>query len=137
MARHILVASNRSSLGELVKSALQSLEYNVELARDVSLALYLAHKNLPDIILADHQMMGGSGLDFLRELKADEELHVIPILFVSDTEYSAAAAKELQDLGVARVLNEVPSLDQLFLELMPYLSLNNHESRTRPPSSPE
>ncbi len=74
MSRHILIASKDKKIGELAKEAVQSLDYNVVVAADLSLALYLTNKNMPDLIVTDEDLIGGSGFDLLSELRSDEEL---------------------------------------------------------------
>lgn len=116
---------------------MQSLEYNVEIARDLSLALFLANKNFPDIIITELDMLGGDGLEFLKELSFDDELRTIPVLFLVDTDNSAPILSQAKELGATRVLPVPDSIDKLFLEMMPFLNLENNKNKTRPETTPE
>lgn len=134
MSRHILIASKDKKLGELAKQAVQSLEYNVVVASDLALALYLTNKNMPDLIVTDEDLIGGSGFDLLSELRLDEELGVIPILFI---ERNGKDGQKAIDLGARKVIANPHSLDEFFLELMPHLKLDEKSPKQRPEYSSE
>lgn len=134
MSRHILIASKDKRIGELVKEAVQSLDYNVVVAADLSLALYLTNKNMPDLIITDEELINGSGYDLLSELGTDEELGVIPILFIGR---NGKDEQKAMDLGAKKVIANPKSIDELFLELMPHLKLDEKAPKQRPEYSPE
>ncbi len=134
MSRHILIASKDKKLGELAKQAVQSLDYNVVVASDLSLALYLTNKNMPDLIVTDEDLIGGSGFDLLSELRSDEELGVIPILFIGK---NGKDGQKATDLGARKVIGSPHSLDEFFLELMPHLKLDEKSPKQRPEYSSE
>ena len=134
MSGHILIASKDKRLGELAKEAVQSLDYNVVLAADLSLALYLTNKNMPDLIVTDEELIGGTGLDLLSELRSDEELGVIPILYIGRNGNDGQRAREL---GAKKVISNPKTIDELFLELMPHLKLDEKAPKQRPEYSPE
>lgn len=50
----------------------------------MSLGLFLAQKNFPDLILCESNLLEGDGYALLETLKADEELGAIPVVFVVD-----------------------------------------------------
>ncbi|MBA3995198.1 MAG: hypothetical protein C0469_16895 [Cyanobacteria bacterium DS2.3.42] len=134
MSRHILIASKDKKIGELAKEAVQSLDYNVVVAADLSLALYLTNKNMPDLIVTDEDLIGGTGFDLLSELSSDEELGVIPILFIGKNGNDGQKAR---DLGAKKVIANPKTLDEFFLELMPHLKLDEKTPKQRPDYSSE
>lgn len=135
MSGHILIASKNKRIGELAKEAVQSLDYNVVVASDLSLALYLTNKNMPDLVVTDEELIGGTGFDLLSELSTDEELSVIPILFIpKNGDNGGQRAKEL---GAKKVIECPKSLDMFFLELMPFLKVDEKAPKQRPEYSPE
>lgn len=134
MSRHILIASKDKRLGELAKEAVQSLDYNVVMAADLSLALYLTNKNMPDLIVTDEELINGSGFDLLSELSTDEELSVIPILFI---EKKGSDGQKARDFGAKKVIASPKTIDEFFLELMPHLKLDEKAPKQRPEYSPE
>ncbi|HNB24140.1 MAG TPA: response regulator [Candidatus Melainabacteria bacterium] len=134
MSRHILIASKDKRIGELTKEAVRSLDYNVVVAADLSLALYLANKNMPDLIVTDEELINGTGFDLLSELSTDEELGVIPILFIAK---NGSDSQKARDLGAKKVIVNPKTIDELFLELMPHLTVDEKSPKQRPEYSPE
>ncbi len=70
--------ANRLLLTELLKD-----DYRVMLAKDGEMALALALRHRPDIVLLDVVMPGMDGYQVLRELKGRDETRVIPVIFIS------------------------------------------------------
>ena len=58
-------------------------EYDVRLAKSGEMALNVLEKVKPDIILLDIKMPDMSGFGFLKEISGDDELRVIPVIFVT------------------------------------------------------
>lgn len=48
----------------------------------MSLGLFLAQKNFPDLILCEATLLEGDGYALLETIKADDELGGIPVVFV-------------------------------------------------------
>ncbi len=80
----LLIAGLSQQTLNLVRQAVDQLGYQIVPAPAMSLALFLAHKNLPDIIISDLKMRDGDGLSFLCEIRQDDELRAIPFLFCLD-----------------------------------------------------
>ncbi|MGH9552869.1 MAG: hypothetical protein ACRD3W_26045, partial [Terriglobales bacterium] len=74
MTANIMVAGTSPGNVQLVKDAVESLDYQVIPAPAMSLALFLARKNMPELILCGPAMIDGDARSFLRELRADDEL---------------------------------------------------------------
>lgn len=83
-AINILVAGKNQHNVELAKEAYAGIGYQVIPAPGTSLALFLAQKNYPDLIISDGVLTDGDGLGFLTELKNDPELSTIPFIFLID-----------------------------------------------------
>lgn len=85
-AINILVAGKSKINVDLAKEAYQGMGYQVIPAPGTSLALFLAQKNYPDLIICDGTLTDGDGLSFLSEIKSDPELSEIPFVFLVDKE---------------------------------------------------
>lgn len=70
----ILICDDEPSLRELMRVALVG-DYQFEEAGTVDEAIDLAHRFHPDVALVDVMMPGGSGLEIVRKLAGDPELH--------------------------------------------------------------
>ena len=98
--KKILVVDDSGILLRSVKAMLEPL-YEVAVATDGKKALERAKKKKPDLILLDYEMPVMNGKETLEELRNDEELKNIPVVFltsVADRE-SIAAVLKLQPEG--------------------------------------
>lgn len=133
MAVRILVVGSTGDNANLARKTLVPLECEVAPATSISLGLYLAHKTLPDLIVADTAMVDGTGLDLLREVKADKELSEIPFVLMCE-----AADRQLKEavlsLGADQVIDRPQSEEHFLAAVKPYLHERRHE---RPEESPE
>jgi CheY-like chemotaxis protein/class 3 adenylate cyclase len=82
-AASILVVDDLPENIELLFRLLNSRGYTVRGAPDGELALKSARQDPPDLILLDINMPGLSGYEVAAQLKQDERLGEIPIIFVS------------------------------------------------------
>jgi len=80
----ILVAGISPKSVALVRAAIEPLDYQLVTAQPMSVALFLAQKNLPEVIISDLKMLDGDGIRFLNEVKLDAELAKIPFIFLVD-----------------------------------------------------
>ena len=117
----------------LARQALVSLECEVSPATSIALALFLAHKALPDLILSENMMTDGNGLDFLREVKSDWELKSIPFVLMDESHDNILKEAGLS-AGADRIIIR-PGLAAEFLQIVkPFL---RKRKQWRPEESPE
>lgn len=93
--KHILVVDDSGILLRSVKSMLAE-QYEVSVATDGKKAIEKAKKKRPDLILLDYEMPVMDGKETLEELRNDEELKEIPVVFltsVADRESIASVLK--------------------------------------------
>ncbi len=62
---------------------LPGIELAITTAPNAVTGLQIAKKNPPDVIILDLQMPGGSGFDFMSELKADPRLKNVKVLMLT------------------------------------------------------
>ncbi|CAN5726983.1 hypothetical protein BH10CYA1_BH10CYA1_50270 [soil metagenome] len=136
MTIHILVAGSHSEYSELAREAFEDLDCQIIPATSMTLAVFLAQKNLPDIILCDFDMTDGDGWSFIGEIKADPELTNIPFLFIGPAQDSAVSTRASQ-LGADAVLGFPLEASQLKREIIPYINIRMAEKGQRLPQTPE
>lgn len=93
--RHILVVDDNAMVLRNIKSVLES-QYSVAVAPSGVHAFLSMGKKMPDLILLDYEMPKMDGRQTLEELRNDEELKDIPVVFltgVADKENIAAVLK--------------------------------------------
>jgi two-component system, sensor histidine kinase and response regulator len=66
-----------------VLSGLLGDDYDVKVAKNGEIALKIAGKMIPDLILLDIMMPGIDGYEVCRRLKSDEETKEIPVIFIT------------------------------------------------------
>ena len=93
----ILIVNDETDQLSLMGSLLRKAGYSVLTAEDGVEGLSLARRELPDLVISDVSMPRMDGLEFCREIRADNELKTVPILLVSarqrDTESAVAGLK--------------------------------------------
>lgn len=133
---HILVAGESPDNLDATRKAVTDLGYVIVPAPSMSLALYLAHKNFPHLIVCGEKMTDGSGKQFLAELKADSDLADIPFVFLLSKE-DEKLAKEGLASGAVLVLHHPMQPQELMLMMSPYIQGRIKTREPRPEETPE
>jgi len=79
----ILIAEDEPDIRELVAFTLRFGGYEVVTASNGEEAVKLARQENPDLILLDVRMPRMTGYDACREIKADPNLKMTPVVFLS------------------------------------------------------
>jgi DNA-binding response OmpR family regulator len=82
---HLLIVDDEPHIGLLLRPPLEHIGFRVSLAPTLALAqTALADRTLPvDGLLLDLHLRDGSGLDFLRELRATTAGHTLPVIVLT------------------------------------------------------
>ncbi len=132
----LLATKNRDKI-EQIKRAFDHCECQIILAPAMSLALFLAQKNFPDLILTDMSLMDGDGIKLMQEIKAEPELAAIPFVFyVSETERKGVAEYLLHNSPIT-FIDDKTADTRLFDLLMPLVLSRSREKGARPEETPE
>lgn len=121
---------------DLARQAFEDLDCQIIPATSMTLAVFLAQKNLPDVILSDLEMLDGDGWNFFAEIKADDELRTIPFVFIAP-ESNSTALERAAGCGADAVLRYPLEASQLKRELVPYINIRLAEKGQRLPQTPE
>jgi len=80
----ILVVDDFSTMRRIVRNLLRDLGFtNIEEADDGNTALPMLRSGKFDFLVTDWNMPGMSGMELLKEIRADENLKSLPILMVT------------------------------------------------------
>jgi two-component system, chemotaxis family, chemotaxis protein CheY len=94
--RTVLVVDDYSTMRRIMRNLLGQIGFqNVEEAEDGESALKKLHERNFDLVISDWNMEPMSGLDLLRELRADTQLRDMPFIMVT-------AANETKDVIAAK-----------------------------------
>ncbi|MBV9529302.1 MAG: response regulator [Sphingomonas sp.] len=91
MAKILIVEDNALNI-KLFCDLLSAHGHQPEAVTDSRQALDAAHDLGPDLVITDIQLPHVTGLDLIRMIRADEQLHEVPIMAV--TAYSATGDEE-------------------------------------------
>jgi two-component system cell cycle response regulator DivK len=83
MRKKVLIVEDNELNMKLFHDLLQAKGFEPIQTREGGMALELTRKHRPDLILMDIQLPGKSGVDVMREIKAEPDLKHIPIVAVT------------------------------------------------------
>jgi DNA-binding response OmpR family regulator len=102
--RHLLVVDDEPHIGLVLRPYLEQLGYRVSFARSLAEARAVlgAAPAPPDGLLLDLHLPDGSGLDFLRDLRDEDQTRRLPVLVLT-AEGEERVLREARRLGAALV----------------------------------
>jgi len=83
MIKKVFIVEDNELNMKLFRDLVEASGYETVVTRSGMNALELAREHRPDLILMDIQLPEISGLDVIRQLKADFELRAIPVIAVT------------------------------------------------------
>lgn len=83
MVKKVMIVEDNELNMKLFRDLIEASGYETIRTRNGLEALDLAREHRPDLILMDIQLPEVSGLEVTKWLKADDDLHVIPIIAVT------------------------------------------------------
>jgi two-component system phosphate regulon response regulator PhoB len=83
MTHRILIVEDEPSIAELIAINLSHAGYEVQRAMQTDLALAIMKDQLPSLIILDWMLPGKSGVQFAKELRANEKTKSLPILMLT------------------------------------------------------
>jgi len=104
-----------------VVKGLLSAQYVVKAAINGMMALKIAEKQLPDLILLDIRMPNMDGYEVCRKLKANEATADIPVIFLTG-ESDAASEADALEVGAAGYITKPIDPDALLAKINGCLS---------------
>jgi len=84
--KKILIIEDEDDLRELIKSHLESQEYEVVTANDGVIGFVKAQKERPDLIVLDIMMPNIDGRTFLTQITESDVIREIPIIIITALE---------------------------------------------------
>jgi len=115
--RRVIVVDDLKENRYLLQKILKGHNYTVETAKDGIEALEIARKNLPDMIITDALMPRMDGFQLCRELKKDEALKDIPVIFYSATYTDEKSRKLALDIGAIEYIIK-PQEPDVFIKII-------------------
>ena len=113
---NILIADDDRVQTLMLSTRLKARGFKVTVAYDAIQAWMAVMKTLPDVILLDIQMPGGTGIAVLKQLKASTKTCQIPVIVLSGS-IDPQAAPSVKVLGADEFLPKPVDLDRLYSTL--------------------
>jgi CheY-like chemotaxis protein len=134
---HVLVAGKSENNLSLARQVYDSLGIQVIPAHGLSLSLFLAQKNFPELIISDSSFRDGDGMVFLAEIKADPELSPIPFVFIVDQTVKEFNSERAIAGGANQVLFQPVDPQELADVTLPLIEYRLETKEEREESTPE
>ncbi|WED75641.1 phosphate regulon transcriptional regulator PhoB [Aeromonas allosaccharophila] len=83
MAKRILVVEDEAPIREMLSFVLEQKGYETIEAEDYADGLAKVREPYPELIVLDWMMPGGSGIQFIKQLKQDEVTRQIPVVMLT------------------------------------------------------
>ncbi len=83
MTHRILIVEDEPSIAELIAINLSHAGFEVQKALQTDVAANLMREELPSLLILDWMLPGKSGVQFARELRANERTRSLPILMLT------------------------------------------------------
>ena len=83
MTHRILIVEDEPSIAELIAINLTHAGYDVQKAMQTDLAMAMMKDKLPSLIILDWMLPGKSGVQFAKELRANDRTRDLPILMLT------------------------------------------------------
>ena len=108
----ILIADDSRFQLELFRSALEEKGFEITVAQDALQAGMFALRTLPDAIILDLNMPGGSGIQVLQRLKRSAKTKSIPVVIATASE-DVELQKVAASLGATQFFHKPVDLEQV------------------------
>jgi len=133
--RRLIVVDDAKENRYLLQKILEGYNYTVETANNGIEALEIARKKPPDMIITDTLMPKMDGFQLCRELKKDEKLKGIPVLFYSATYTDKESEKLALDIGAVGYIVK-PQEPGVFIKILNKIWDEYSKGEIKPPEKP-
>jgi len=103
MKKRILICEDEPDMRNILKSMVESADYEVLEAEDGERGIDIAFQKIPDLILLDLKMPKMNGFEVLEKLKYNPATQNIPVIILSNLDQE-------QDISKAKALGAVDYL---------------------------
>lgn len=127
MAYNILVVDDSSPMRAVIKKTIKASGFKFGEfydASDGNMALDILRDNWIDLVLTDYNMPNMNGLVLITEIKNDEALKDIPVVFIT-TEGSVPRVEEFKEKGAAGYIQKPFTPEDIKLKLNKFMGEEN------------
>jgi len=133
--RRVIVVDDLKENRYLLQKLLEGHNYTVETASNGIEALEIVRKKPPDMIITDTLMPKMDGFQLCRELKRDEGLKDVPVLFYSATYTDEKSRKLALDIGAVEYIIK-PIEPDVLIEIINKIWVKYNQGELEPTEKP-
>ena len=124
---HILIVDNDTDMLRLFGSQLARAGFEVLPAHDGNECIEMAAKFQPDLILLDIYMPVMDGYKILEHLKREENTKRIPVIFLTNEDFSIEAQKAWKEMGTEGYIPKSEFPGTILAKISAVLKRHGHE----------
>src|SRR5260221_12529174 len=119
----ILIADDIPANLNLLSDALDPAGYNILAAASGEIAIKIARRTLPDLILLDIMMPGMDGYETCHQLKQDESTREIPVIFLTAKDETQSIVEGFRTGGVDYITKPFQA-DEVLIRIATHLKIH-------------
>ena len=105
MGKHVLLIEDETNIIEAIRFLLSREGWKVDTHGEGTTAVETVRDTRPDLLVLDYMLPGKSGMEILKELRADPEFAKLPILMLT-ARGQARDRDEAERAGVSRFMTK-------------------------------
>ena len=125
-SKTVLVVDDEVHVVNVVSMKFRKAGYRVLTARDPQEAFEVAQEELPDLVITDHQMPGGSGIDLCKTLKSNTSTAHIPAILLTAYDFSIVS-ESMDDCNISAIMAKPFSPRELLARAQSVMKVTCHE----------
>ena len=133
--KKILLIEDDQLVGNIYRNKFAVEHYEVEIALDGESGLDLIRTFQPDAVILDLMLPKMSGLDLLKQIRADEKSKNLPVIVFSNT-YLSNMVQEAWKAGATKCLSKANCTPKQVIEVVRSLSAQTPASSASAPNRP-
>jgi len=130
MAERIVVIDDNANDLQVIRRTLERKGYLVNTATSGEEGLALASRITPDAFVVDYRMPGIDGFEVARRIKADPQLHTIPVLLLTGADAARTVAEGLE-AGADDYVSKASESEVLLARLNALLRVKRYQDQLR------
>lgn len=130
MAGHILVVEDEEGIRQLISDSLSQHGFKISPARNAAAAVAVITSNPPDLAIVDWMMPQTSGIDLIRQLRAQETTRALPIIMLTARSTESDTIKGL-DAGADDYMQKPFSTKELLSRVKALLRRSANHATTQ------
>jgi DNA-binding response OmpR family regulator len=125
--KHILMIDDDPAIQRLFGAKFASAGFDVMYAHDGHSGREMARRFMPDIILLDLRMPETDGYTIARLLKTEPKTKDIPVVFLTNEDFTPEAEKAAKEVWVSDYLHKSMDLNEVVKRVKSVIKESNHK----------